>query len=107
MPATAPTTQASRRRPGLSPDVPVKLTAAQEETLRELQLQAILVPPPLPPEVTTAPGSPGRAELKQALLAADLPLARAVAMLREELPATRPAGAATRRAACSLPTSRP
>lgn len=101
MPSTAPTTQASRRRGGLSPDVPVELTAEQEESLRELQLQAILVPPPLPPEVVTAPGSPGRGELKEALLAADLPLAEAVAMLREELPATRPA------ATGPVPTSRP
>ncbi len=88
---TQPATQPVRKRPGLKPDVPLRLTVAQINRLEELRLEAMVavaphrVPASIPTKKTRA------YRIKRSILAEDAQLAEALRLLRNlPLPTTRP-----------------
>ncbi len=86
--ATQPTTRPGRKRPGLQPDVKVRLTVAEIERLKLLRVKAMVATSPR----ISAPARASRAvKLKRAILATDAQLAKALKLLRNlPLPTTRP-----------------
>ncbi len=90
---TQPTTRPGRKkRPGLQPDVPVRLTVTEIEQLELLQTRAMVATSPR----TRAPArASGAAKLKRSILSTDAQLAEAIKLLRNlPLPATQPTATA-------------
>lgn len=83
------TTRPRPKRPGLKPDVQVRLTVAESERLELLRVRAMVATSPR----IRAPARAMRAlKLKRSILATDAQLAEALKLLRNlPLPATRPA----------------
>jgi carboxyl-terminal processing protease len=86
--ATSAATSPARQRPGLMPDIEVKLSARSAERLAALRLQGELVRA----NPSTAPSTAAPAALKREILRSDAQLAAAVQFLRQAAPATAPAG---------------
>jgi carboxyl-terminal processing protease len=86
--ATSTANAPAKQRPGLAPDIEVRLSARAAERLATLRQQAQLV---RTHATATAPSS-APAGLKREILRADAQLAAAVHVLKQAAPATVPAG---------------
>ncbi len=89
--ATQPATQPGLKRPGLKPDVRVRLTVAQINRLEGLWLEAMVVVAPRRSLASLPTKKTRTYRIKRSILAEDAQLARALQMLRNlPLPTTRP-----------------
>ena len=88
---TQPATQPVRKRPGLQPDVPLRLTVAQINRLEGLRLEAMVAVAPRRSRVSIPTKKTRAYRIKRSILAEDAQLARALRLLRNlPLPTTRP-----------------
>ncbi len=86
--ATAPGGAADQPRPGVEPDVAVRLTARAVRELKRLRRRAMVLPPP---RRGRPPTRPPHEKLRRSILDCDEQLARALRLLKVgEVPATRP-----------------
>lgn len=98
-PTTSEAPDEEKVRPGLRPDVKVRIPPASAERLELLRLRAMVVQPPQRSRPSaTARTRPARSpRLKRSILELDAQLARALQLLRQQrVPTTRPAGTSER-----------
>jgi carboxyl-terminal processing protease len=88
---TQPATQPGLKRPGLKPDVPLRLTVAQINRLEGLRLEAMVAVAPRRSPASVPTKKTRTYRIKRSILAEDAQLAEALRLLRNlPLPTTRP-----------------